>query len=325
MAPDWGISERYDPQIIGASFRMPVVTFASPTTEVWNHVYCLAKCKDGNCKEMKCKYCDEVCTGGAQRIIKHLVKCHSFPSSVTDWGRRRQATAKARKDEKSDAKKLTKAFDGVADDATQQSIKGSIDKLGLATELCHEEVCNWDDEIDDKFDGNHDHILKGYISSVTKNDIRIKFEGGTHVSSYPRRGFGQFVRRSQYRAVTESHYGTILIDERMANVTNKGGWLEGDLLDFAMSSIFTNDRVRVISASCYLFASTGNDEFASGFGPSNGGPCFAFILGAEIAFASNPLSPSLPCWKRQFLLLGLPHSAERWIFVRRVVVLDMFS
>jgi hypothetical protein len=38
---------------------------------------------------------------------------------------------------------LTKTFDGVADDGIQQSIKGSIDKLGLATELCHEEVCNW--------------------------------------------------------------------------------------------------------------------------------------------------------------------------------------
>ena len=66
-----------------------------------------------------------------------------------------------------------------------------------------------DAEIDDKFDGNHDHILKGYISSVTKNDIRIKFDGDTHVSSYPRQGFGQFVRRLQYRAVTQSHYGTI--------------------------------------------------------------------------------------------------------------------
>jgi hypothetical protein len=52
MAPDWGISERHDPQIIGASFQMPVETFVSPTTEVWNHVYCLAKCRDGNCKEM---------------------------------------------------------------------------------------------------------------------------------------------------------------------------------------------------------------------------------------------------------------------------------
>jgi hypothetical protein len=69
MAPDWGIFERYDPQIIGASFRMPATTFASPTTEVWNHVYCLAKCKDGNCKEMKCKYCDGVYTGGAQLTV----------------------------------------------------------------------------------------------------------------------------------------------------------------------------------------------------------------------------------------------------------------
>ena len=53
-----------------------------------------------------------------------------------------------------------------------------------------------DAEIDDKFDGDHDYILKGYISSVTKNDIRIKFDGDTHVSSYPRQGSGQFVRRA---------------------------------------------------------------------------------------------------------------------------------
>jgi hypothetical protein len=92
---------------------------------------------------MKCKYCDGVYTGGAQRIIKHLVKCHSCPSPVTDWGRGRQATVQARKDEKNEAKKLINAFDGVADDGIQQSIKGSIDKLGLATELCHKEVCNW--------------------------------------------------------------------------------------------------------------------------------------------------------------------------------------
>jgi hypothetical protein len=52
MALDWGKDERHEPQIIGASFRMPQLpakTFASPKTEVWNHVYCLAKCKDGNC------------------------------------------------------------------------------------------------------------------------------------------------------------------------------------------------------------------------------------------------------------------------------------
>jgi hypothetical protein len=46
MALDWGKAERYEsfyePQIIGASFRMPELPmkiFASPKTEVWNHVY----------------------------------------------------------------------------------------------------------------------------------------------------------------------------------------------------------------------------------------------------------------------------------------------
>ena len=62
-----GKAERYEPQIVGASFRMPesMKVFASPKTEVWNHVYCIVQCKDGNCKEMKCKYCDEVFAGGA--------------------------------------------------------------------------------------------------------------------------------------------------------------------------------------------------------------------------------------------------------------------
>jgi hypothetical protein len=32
-------------------------------------LYCLAKCKDVNCKEMKCKYCDEVYAGGAQLTV----------------------------------------------------------------------------------------------------------------------------------------------------------------------------------------------------------------------------------------------------------------
>jgi hypothetical protein len=54
-----------------------------------------------------------------------------------------QVTAAVRKSEKDDAKKLSETFDGAADDDTQQSIKGSINKLGLVTELCHEEVANW--------------------------------------------------------------------------------------------------------------------------------------------------------------------------------------
>jgi hypothetical protein len=67
---------------------------------------------------MKCKYCGaiEVYTSGAQRITKHLVKCHSAPSSVTDWARRRQALAQAQKDEKNEAKKLLNTSDGVADE-----------------------------------------------------------------------------------------------------------------------------------------------------------------------------------------------------------------
>jgi hypothetical protein len=38
---------------------------------------------------------------------------------------------------------LLKTPDGVADEGMQQTIKGSIEKLRIATGLCHEEVCSW--------------------------------------------------------------------------------------------------------------------------------------------------------------------------------------
>jgi hypothetical protein len=65
----WGIAERYDPQIIGASFRMPVATArtfvrqpedGSLKPRLHTSTASPSECKDGNCKEMKCKYCDEV-------------------------------------------------------------------------------------------------------------------------------------------------------------------------------------------------------------------------------------------------------------------------
>ena len=77
---------------------------------------------------MKCKYCDEVYAGGAQRITKHIAKCHSAPSSVMDWARRRQALAQAWKDENNDAKELLKTPDGVADEGMQQARDQRFDR-----------------------------------------------------------------------------------------------------------------------------------------------------------------------------------------------------
>jgi hypothetical protein len=64
--------------------------------------------------------------------------------------------------------------------------------------------------IKNKFGGNNEFLLDGVVTNVTSDTINIKFVGGTHVSPYSLAGFGQFVARRQYKAVTTNFYGTVL-------------------------------------------------------------------------------------------------------------------
>jgi hypothetical protein len=59
-------------------------------------------------------------------------------------------------------------------------------------------------------------------------------------------GFGQYVARRQHKANTGTFYGTVLVEERIVNQIAHGGWMEGDLLDFALSNsgiALTSSRV----------------------------------------------------------------------------------
>ena len=80
--------------------------------------------------------------------------------------------------------------------------------------------------------------------------MNIKFVGDSHVSPYPKEGFGQYVMRRQLKAIECSYYGTILMEEWNLNVITKNGWMEGDLLDFAMSSYWLDAALPTTSASC---------------------------------------------------------------------------
>jgi hypothetical protein len=111
-------------------------------------------------------------------------------------------------------------------------------------------------DIINTFGGNKDVLLQGHVTSVQKVTLNIKFVGDSHVSPYPKEGFGQYMMRRQLKTIDCSYYGTILMEEWNLNVITKNGWMEGDLLDFAMSSYWLDAALPTISASCYLLQAT---------------------------------------------------------------------
>ena len=104
------------------------------------------------------------------------------------------------------------------------------------------------------------YLLRGVVTFVAKDTVNIRFDGDQHVSPYPKEGFGQFVKRRQLKAVTNTYYGTLLIEEWNLNVITRNGWMEGDLLDFAMSRYYMDNTKSSISASVYLLKASGNLE-----------------------------------------------------------------
>ena len=98
------------------------------------------------------------------------------------------------------------------------------------------------------------------VTHAAKNTLNIRFDGDTHVSPYPKEGFGQFVKRRQKKATTTAYYDEILIEEWNLNIITNNGWMEGDCLNFAFSEFFLDQRLPSVSASVYLLQSGGNIE-----------------------------------------------------------------
>jgi hypothetical protein len=61
--------------------------------------------------------------------------------------------------------------------------------------------------------------------------------------------------------VTTNFYGTVLVEERIVNQIERGGWMEGDLLDVAMSMEDCTQPMKVVvPASVYCLKPSGNAE-----------------------------------------------------------------
>jgi hypothetical protein len=110
-------------------------------------------------------------------------------------------------------------------------------------------------QIRERFNGDENFLLRGVVTHAAKNITNIRFDGDTHVSPYPKEGF---VKRRQLRAVGCSYFGTIMIEEWNLNVITRRGWMEGDLMNFALSQHFLDERLPSICASVYLLQSEGN-------------------------------------------------------------------
>ena len=114
--------------------------------------------------------------------------------------------------------------------------------------------------------------------------------------SYYIAGFGQFVARRQYKAETGTFYGTVLIEERIVNQIARAGWMEGDLLDFALSDsgVCTDTKKGVVSASVYCLKSLGNAELTARYAYHTIFTMLTMLTAATHYTHHSPYSPHPP-------------------------------
>jgi hypothetical protein len=73
--------------------------------------------------------------------------------------------------------------------------------------------------------------------------------------------------------VTTNFYGTVLVEERIVNQIDRGGWMEGDLLDVAMGMEDCTQPMKVVvSASVYTASSRVAMRGSSASTPSTSTP-----------------------------------------------------
>ena len=170
--------------------------------------------------------------------------------------------------------KKLKAGDGKA--RTMATAKGITDEhiLKNDTILCPVSQVSFPAAtIKKKFGGNNEFLLDGVVTNVTESTINSKFVGGTQVSPYPLASFEQFVARRQYKAVTTNFYGTVLVEDRIVNQIESGGWMEGGLLDVAMGMEDCTQPMKVVvSASVYCLKSSVAMPSSSASTPSTSTP-----------------------------------------------------
>lgn len=139
--------------------------------------------------------------------------------------------------------KKLKSADGTATPTAKQGVADDVIRADDTIIVPITQFSFTPKQIRDRFDGDENFLLRGVVTHAAKNTINIKFDGDSHVSPYPKEGFGQFVKRRQLNAVKCSYFGTILIEEWNLNVITRRGWMEGDLMNFALSQHFLDERL----------------------------------------------------------------------------------
>jgi hypothetical protein len=119
-------------------------------------------------------------------------------------------------------------------------------------------------DIVSRFDGDTGATMRGVVTNVTTNTINIKFDGDTCVSPYPKQGYGEYVVKRSYRAEHASLVlfgisadGALAVTEFHINEIMCRDYLEGDLLNFAMTENLPAVDAPAAVVSCY-FVSVGS-------------------------------------------------------------------
>jgi hypothetical protein len=114
-------------------------------------------------------------------------------------------------------------------------------------------------EIAKRFGGDADASMRGVVTHTTTNTIRIKFDGDTCVSPYPKQGYGEYVVVRSYRARHASFIdlgfgsdGKLALSEFHINEIMFHDYLEGDLLNVAMAKYFPAVDTLATVVSCYF-------------------------------------------------------------------------
>ena len=59
--------------------------FTTPKSREWTGVTVQQAVVNGNCKSIKCNYCEKVFAGNAGRIRAHYLKCPACPAPLRDY------------------------------------------------------------------------------------------------------------------------------------------------------------------------------------------------------------------------------------------------
>ena len=217
--------------------------------------------------------------------------------------------------------KKLKSADGTATPTAKQGVADDVIRADDTIIVPITQFSFTPKQIRDRFDGDENFLLRGVVTHAAKNTINIKFDGDTHVSPYPKEGFGQFVKRRQLNAVKCSYFGTILIEEWNLNVITRRGWMEGDLMNFALSQHFLDERLPSICASVYLVQSAGNLELRVGIIVLNSFDVIVLYLHPLILLQNNLAEP---LDKELNLLMMFPVCAgQHWSLLVLLVVKDL--